>query len=494
MNIALLLEMLADGDPERVVVSDWLTASGLLRRSRRAAATFQASGAGHIGYFGPNADVLPIALFGAALAGLPFVPLNYRSTDPQLTAALARVAPILIVADDQEVDRLRACGASEIVTYAELLTSVDGAPEPGDLPFVDPDQVAVLLFTSGTTGEPKAAVLRHRHLVSYVISSAEFLGSDPADAQLISVPPYHIAGISSILSTVYSGRRIVYVSAFEPDLWVRTANEQSVTHAMVVPTMLRRILSAMDGQGVTIPSLRHLSYGGGRMPGELVQRAMTEWPQVDFVNAYGLTETSSTIAMLGPDEHRSALSGADEAARARLTSVGRPLPTLEVEVRDEDGLAVPAGTSGEIWVRGEQVAGEYVGRPDGTSDGWFCTRDCGHFDEEGYLFVEGRLDDVIVRGGENISPGEIEDVLIAHPAVSDAAVVGIPDPEWGETVAAAVVLQADCDEAELKEWVQARLRSTRTPSRIAFVTELPYNQTGKLVRRELREQFVASTI
>jgi acyl-CoA synthetase (AMP-forming)/AMP-acid ligase II len=216
------------------------------------------------------------------------------------------------------------------------------------------------------------------------------------------------------------------------------------------------------------------------MPMQVVERALTLLPGVDLVNAYGLTETSSTISVLGPDDHLMAFYSDDPAARARLGSVGKPLPGVEVEIRD-----------GIIWVRGEQVSGEYVGKgAAGEDDGWFNTRDAGYMDDDGYLFVQGRVDDVIVRGGENLSPGEIEAVLIEHPAVEAAAVVGIPDVEWGERVVAAVVRGggADCTEDELRDHVRAALRSAHTPERIAFYDELPFNETGKLLRRVLRDE------
>jgi acyl-CoA synthetase (AMP-forming)/AMP-acid ligase II len=194
--------------------------------------------------------------------------------------------------------------------------------------------------------------------------------------------------------------------------------------------------------------------------------------------------------MLTPDDHRVAFASDDPAVRARLGSVGRPLPALEVEVRGADEAPLPAGEKGEIWVRGEQVAGEYVGRTTLTEDGWFRTRDAGWFDSHGFLYIEGRLDDVIVRGAENISPGEIEEVLGAHPAVAETAVIGIPDAEWGEAVAAVVVLRegASASEAELQAWVRERLRSTKTPGVIEFRDELPYSPTGKLLRRVLRDE------
>jgi acyl-CoA synthetase (AMP-forming)/AMP-acid ligase II len=294
-----------------------------------------------------------------------------------------------------------------------------------------------------------------------------------------------------VLSSVYGGRRIVYLPQFSPEKWVETVRVESITHAMVVPTMLGRVLDVLGAGSEGLPGLRHLSYGGGRMPVAVVERAMARLPHVGLVNAYGLTETSSTIAVLTPEDHRLALDCDDAAGRARLGSVGRPLPSLEVEIRDPDGASLPAGARGEVCVRGAQVSGEYLDHDAKVGeDGWFHTNDGGWMDDAGYLFVEGRLDDVIVRGAENLSPGEIEDVLLDHPAVADAAVVGVTDEEWGEAVAAAVVLAAGAtvSEAELQAWVRARLRSTRTPSRVEFRAELPYSETGKLLRRVLKAE------
>ena len=412
MNIAMLLEMAAEGDPDRVVVgskSGGLTASDLLERSRRAAISFTKTGAEVVGYFGLNADILPVALFGAAIAGVPFSPINYRAPDEQLKGIVGRVTGGLMIADPDEVARLHAVGADAVVTKDEF-AAVAGRPLAvgrASFAFVDPESVGVLLFTSGTTSEPKAAVLRHRHLVSYIITSVEFLGCSADEAQLICVPPYHIAGVAAVLSSLYAGRRIMYLPTFDAEEWVRTAAAESITHAMVVPTMLGRILDAVESTGVGLPTLRHLSYGGGRMPLELVERTLRDLPQVDLVNAYGLTETSSTIAMLTPDDHREAFGSDDPVVRARLGSVGRPLPTFEVEVRGEDEVVVVAGEKGEIWVRGEQVAGEYVGQSMLTDDGWFRTRDAGWFDERRLLvrrWPVGRCDRA--GRGEHLAGGD----------------------------------------------------------------------------------------
>jgi acyl-CoA synthetase (AMP-forming)/AMP-acid ligase II len=492
VNIGMLLELAAQGMPDRIAAgsrTDGISYAQLLDRARRGAAVVRASGAQRVGLVDTNSPAVPLLLYASALAGVPFTPLNYRLADDRLRAVVERVAPALVVSDEGGRARIRDVQGIELLDPSELEARIDrGKPAP-ELD-VDTDAVAIWLFTSGTTGEPKAALLRHRHLVSYVLSAVEFMSAGEDEATLVSVPPYHVAGVAAVLSSTYAGRRIVYLPQFDPDEWVRLAAAEAVTHAMVVPTMLGRLLDAIQRHGTALPALRHLSYGGGRMPVAVVERAMGRLPHVGFVNAYGLTEASSTIAVLGPDDHRTAYGSDDPAVRARLGSVGRPLPTLELEIRDPWGAVLPAGETGEIHVRGDQIAGEYLDRSVLTPDGWFPTSDSGHLDEAGFLFVDGRLDDVIVRGGENLSPGEIEDVMLQHPAVAEAGVTGVPDDEWGEVAAAAVVLEpgARTTEAELQSWVRDRLRSSRTPVVVDVRPALPYNDTGKLLRRVLRDE------
>ena len=495
MNLSMLLEMVGDAASDRLVLgarSGGFSAADLLAATRRAAGHLRATGARYVVLLDTNSEAVPLALFASAVAGLPFVPVNYRLTDDQLAQILPRLTPGVVIAGEDTAARTEGVDGLTVLPRDQFLavaTSKADAPEP-EFGWVDPESIAVLLFTSGTTGEPKAAVLRHRHLVSYIIGSVEFLVAEEDEAQLVSVPPYHIAGISSILSSLYSGRRMVYLPGFDPEQWVATVEAEAVTQAMVVPTMLGRILDHIQAGERDLTSLRHLSYGGGRMPIETIERAMKVLPDVNFVNAYGLTETSSTIAVLTPGDHRDAMASDDQAIRRRLGSVGRPLPSVEVSIRDELGQPVADGERGEVWVRGEQVAGEYLGMSALTEDGWFRTRDAGWTDPERFLFLDGRLDDVIVRGGENLSPGEIEDSLLSHPAVAEAAVVGIPDTEWGEAVAAAVVLEpgAIVSVGELQVWVRERLRSTKAPQVIQFRTEMPYNETGKLLRRVIRDE------
>lgn len=495
MHTALLLDMAAEAFPDRTALGPrdgGISFGELAARARGGAAWLAGKGDGTVVFLGLNGTALPVAIFASGVLARPFAPLNYRLPNDDLRRLLARTAPSVAIVDDEMIARVAGTPDVTLVARsafeAACLDEAHRAPEP--LP-ADPD-VAVLLFTSGTTGEPKAAVLRHRHLGSYVISTVEFMGSDEDEAALVSVPPYHIAGVSAVLTGIYGGRRIVHLPAFTPDTWVDAAVREEITHAMLVPTMLGRVLDVLEARGESLPRLRALSYGGGRMPTAVIERALRLLPHVDFVNAYGLTETSSTIAVLGPGDHRRAIASEDPDVRRRLGSVGRPLPGLDLEIRGPSGELLPPGAAGEVHVRGEQVAGEYLGRKGIDEDGWFATKDSGWLDADGYLFIEGRLDDVIVRGGENISPGEIEDVLRAHPQVADVAVVGVPDEQWGERVAAVVVPRGEPPAPdELAAWAKARLRSTKTPETWEFRSELPYNETGKLLRRVLKQDFAA---
>ncbi|RMH76512.1 MAG: long-chain fatty acid--CoA ligase, partial [Actinomyces sp.] len=438
-----------------------------------------------------------VALFAAAEAGIPHVPLNYRLADHDLRALATRETPALALVGDDARDRLSGLEGVTLLDRHELLATPADTGAPTDTGAEgawpdDPDAVAVVLFTSGTTGPPKSAVLRHRHLVSYVLGTVEFMSAEPDEATLVSVPPYHIAGVAATLSALYAGRRLVHLPRFDPDAWIDLVADEGITHAMVVPTMLARIVERLERRRVELPSLRALSYGGGPMPRPVIERALELLPATGFVNAYGLTETSSTITLLGPDDHREAAASTDPAVRRRLGSVGRPLPGIEIQIRDETGRVLGPDTEGEVWVRGAQVAGEYLeGGSRLDPEGWFPTRDRGLLDPDGHLHLGGRADDVIVRGGENLSPAEIEEVARQVPGVADAAAVGVSDLEWGEMVALVVVPDdpsAPPDPEAIVEHIRSRLRSIKVPGRIVWRDELPYNETGKLLRRVLRDE------
>ena len=484
MNLLLLADMAAAGRADDVALqagAETLTAAELLAGAWAGAALVE--GADVLAYVGTNGLAFPLGLFAAAAAEVPFVPLNYRLSDEQLDELLVPLGSALVIAEGEVGDHLAARG-HRVISTDEFVAAARAGADLGDLPF-DAEATAVLLYTSGTTAAPKAAVLRHRHLTSYIIGTVEFGGAGEHETVLVSVPPYHIAGLANLLSNLYAGRRIVYLTQFDARGWVDAVRREQVTNAMVVPTMLSRICDIVEADREGLPTLRSLSYGGARTPSTVLQRVMTILPDVNLVNAYGLTETSSTIAVLGPDDHRAARDG-DPVAVGRLASVGRVLPTVEVQVRGADGAPVGPGAPGEIWVRGEQVSGEYAGRENPLDDeGWFPTRDRGWVDEEDYLFVEGRADDTIIRGGENVAPAEVEEVLLSHPDVAECAVVGMPDEEWGQRIAAVVVpAEGSTPDADaLRDHVRAVLRGSKTPDVVVFHESLPHTETGKLLRR-----------
>ena len=446
-----------------------------------------------VAYAGANGPAVPVALFAAAWAGRSYAPINHRLPPAALAELAGRLGCQVAIGDAEHVSALAGAGVAHAYRADAWLGALAGAggSETG---FSDePEHPAVLLFTSGTSAAPKAAVLDHSHLLAYLFNTGDFASAGEEEATLLAVPPFHVAGVVGVLSSIYAGRRIVPLDRFSPEGWLAAARREQVTHAFVVPTMLARVLPLMEADpDARVPSLRTLSYGGARMPLPVLERALGLFPDAGFVNAYGLTETSSTVALLGPDEHREAMASADAAVRARLGSVGRPITGVEVDIIDEQGRPLPSGERGRVRIRGPQVSGAYLGVAADDSGG-LMTGDIGWVDAEGYLFLAGRADDVIIAGGENISPGEIEDALLRHPSVTGAAVVGVPDEEWGERVAAAVTVRADADvDADsLSAWARTELGGLKAPKTIVIESELPMTASGKIVRREIRERLGA---
>jgi acyl-CoA synthetase (AMP-forming)/AMP-acid ligase II len=500
VSISLLLEMAMSASPDRTaIVSDnlRLTTAELGELADGGAGVIAASGARHVAYVGAGGAMLPVLLFAGARADVPVTPLNYRLSADGLRTLIERLPDPIVVVDDEYRAMVGEVG-KHVIGSTEFLAAAKAA-EPV-VEFADPDAVAVVLFTSGTSSAPKAVELTHNNLTSYITGTVEFDSAEVGDTALICVPPYHIAGASAALSNLYAGRKMVYLTTFDAQEWVGLVNDEAVTSATVVPTMLDRIVTVLEAHtadAARLPTLRTLAYGGSKVALPLVRKALALLPEVGFVNAYGLTETSSTIAVLTPEDHRTALAAADDddTITRRLGSVGQPVPSIEVQIRAEDGTILGPGEVGELFVRGDQVSGRYTGIGSVLDEaGWFPTKDVAHLDADGYLFIGGRSDDTIIRGGENIAPAEIEDVLVEHPHVHDCAVVGADDPEWGQIIVAVVVpaVGAEPDPEDLRGFVRAQLRGSRTPDQVVFRTELPTNATGKVLRRALITELNAS--
>jgi acyl-CoA synthetase (AMP-forming)/AMP-acid ligase II len=505
LNIADLFGLAVAGHPDRVALRRGdaeLTFADLAEVSAGASRVVADHGAGHLVFVGVGSPAFPVAMFAAAYAGVPFTPLNYRRSVAQVAELVARLDAPLVLADPDALADPEFAGAVRGAARAVLDTEsfVDAAvagrqPRPKQST-VEESAPAVVLFTSGTTATPKGVVLSHANLAGLVTGIGTPGVAQPGDTSLVSVPPYHIIGVMAVLGSVWAGRRLYYLPTFDPAAWLATAARERVTSATLVPTMLARITTHLGDRVAEVPTLRVIAYGGAKMPRPVLERALRSFPGVDFLSSYGLTETSASVTVLGPEDHKTALSSDDPAVRARLGSAGRPIPGIELQVRDEFGTPVAPGVAGELWVRGNQVSRAYLGLGSALdADGWFPTRDRGHLDDAGYLFVEGRSDDTIIRGGENIAPAEIEDVLVEHPSVRAVVVVGLPDEEWGERTAAVVVLEpgvpATAD--ELKAFVRARLRGSLTPDEVFFRDDLPTTDTGKVQRRVLVRELQSTT-
>ena len=471
MNVAMLLDMAADalGDRLAVGTADAGLTFAELREQSRAVAAGVPDGMCALACGDPCGIDTPVALFAAAWAGVSYAPLNFRLPEAARAELLARIEPAALF------DPARTGDPGE------------GFPD-------EPEHPAVLLFTSGTSAAPKAAVLEHDQLLAYQFNQVEFASAHEDEANLLAVPPFHIAGVTAVLTSAYTGRRIVPLPSFDAETWVETANAEGATHAFLVPTMLARIVEVLEADpGLAPKTLRTLSYGGARMPAPVLERALDLLPHVGFVNAYGLTETSATVCILGPDDHRLAVASYDAAVRARLGAAGLPVPGIEVAVVDDAGAPVGVGTVGEIRLRGAQVSGVYLEAGSRRDDeGWLPTGDYGWIDADGYVFVTGRGDDTIIRGGENIGVAEVEDALLQYPEVVAAAVVGLPDEEWGERVAAMVVVHGTATEDDIRAFVRERLGSLKTPTELALRDELPQTATGKILHRAIREELAES--
>jgi len=453
-----------------------------------------------------NSDLYVASYYAAARAGLTFLPLNYRAREPELEYMLNTAGTRVLMAGDRYLElvaRLRprlhldsllafGRGSSEAPSLAALIAAA--APDATEAE-VDDEETSVLMYTSGTTSNPKGVMLSYRDFTAYVTANVELAdGVSDRGVALVCVPFYHIAGMTALMTNPWTGRRMVVMPQFEAGQWLGLVARERVTHAFVVPTMMKQLLDHPDFPRTDLSSLRNLAYGGAPMPPTVIRRAIDAFPrEVGFVNAYGQTETTSSLTMLGPDDHRLDGSPAErELKLKRLNSIGRPLPDVEVRVRDDAGHWLERGAVGEIVIRTARIMKGYAGRADDAAlgEGWRATGDLGWIDDDGYIFFAGRKDDLIIRGGENIAPAEVEAVLMSHPAVDEAAVVGVPSLEWGQTVKAFVVIRPEVGIAaeELIDFCRQRLASFKRPERVEFVPELPKNPLGKILRQRLREQ------
>jgi acyl-CoA synthetase (AMP-forming)/AMP-acid ligase II len=449
-----------------------------------------------------NSHMYVAAYYAASKAGLTFLPLNYRAKDAELEYMINTAKAKILLVGDRYLDLISRLSPKLKDTKLVALGSGDGKmPRVSDLiakaepdeseAEVEDEDVSVLMYTSGTTSLPKGVMLSFRDFTAYVTANVEMADGTDRGTFLVCAPFYHIAGTTAMMTNLWAGRKMVVMPQFEPSSWLDLVQSERVTHAFVVPTMMKQLLDNANFGKTDFSSLTNLAYGGAPMPIAVIRRAIEAFPKtVGFVNAYGQTETTSSLTVLGPDDHRMQGTPTEiELKMKRLNSIGKPLPDVEIKVRDDEGKFLRPGEVGEIIIRTPRIMKGYAGREDDAAlaDGWRATGDLGWVDEDGYVFFAGRKDDMIIRGGENIAPAEIETVLMSHPAVDEAAVIGVPSVEWGQTVKAYVVLRPGqkATASDIQDFCRSRLASFKRPEQLEFIDALPKNALGKILRKEL---------
>jgi acyl-CoA synthetase (AMP-forming)/AMP-acid ligase II len=442
--------------------------------------------------------------YACARLGACFVPINYRARREEVEYMLGVSEASLLFVEPRYLEMVESFrgnlprlehvvlpgGEGGGLTFDALMGS---APDDEIFVDVDLDQPTALIFTSGTTALPKGVELTFLNLALYVVNTMS--PADPSQEQettLVSVTFAHVAGLTALISSIWGGRRLVTLPQFEPEAWLQAVERERVTHAFVVPTMLKRLMEHPRFEKYDLSSLQLVTYGAAPMPFEVVCEAIERF-SCGLMNAYGQTESTSSLTYLGPEDHRFDGNDAENALKLhRLRSVGRPMDDVTIAIMAPDGTQLSSGSEGEICVQSARVMKEYLNQADATAgalhDGWLHTGDQGYLDEDDYLFITGRVKDLIIRGGENISPGEIEAILESHPSVEEAAVIGVPDPEWGEAVKAIVVLAdgAEVDPLDIKAHCREHLAGYKAPAYIAIIPELPRNPMGKVLKTDLR--------
>lgn len=435
--------------------------------------------------------------FACARAHLILAPLNYRLTRTELQPLIDQTEPAAYIFSENYAnsltpfftrdDKLSLQIDGSAATYEDLLAEANEPPMTLD---ADPDQPLAIFFTSGTTGQPKGALVSHRNLIANGYNQIIADRSRGDDVNLIATPLYHMGAVFMAVTYMMLGCTQVVLPAFKPDQWLAVAARRRVTVSLLIPTMINSVLNDAQASTIPLPSLRLIFYGGGPMPPAVLTRAMDRFG-CGFTQGYGLTETLEAT-FLTAEDHR--VQG-DPAAERRLASAGREAVGADVRIVDDDGREVAMGTIGEIVVRSESVIQGYWRQASATAeaikDGWFYTGDLGYFDEGRYLFVVDRKKDMIISGGVNIYSKEIEERLYQHPAVLEAAVIGLPDSHWGEAVTAVVVRRPDrqLSADEIVTHCRETLAGFKQPRRVEFVDALPKNPSGKILKRDLRLRY-----
>jgi len=469
-------------------------------RSNRMASGLAAAGVGaedRVARIDKNSIEYYEMLFGSAKLNAVLVDVNWRLAPPEMAQIINDAqAKVLFVGPEftEHLDKIRdqLQTVTEIVVggdeYEGWLARQGAAVDPGVE--AQPDDVCLQLYTSGTTGLPKGVMLTNRNLFTFIDEVAPTLGFSESSVSIVVMPVFHIAGSGWSLVGMALGAKTVLHPEVNPPAIVEAIGQHGITHAFFVPAVLQFLLAVPDLSTTDVSTLELIAYGASPITEKVLRGAMDAFG-CGFVQLYGLTETTGAIVQLDAADH-------DPDGRPELLrSCGKPYPWVEVRVVDSSGADVPEGSVGELWVRSVQVMKGYWNKPEDTAraitpDGWFKTGDAGYW-RDGFLYLHDRVKDMIVSGGENVYPAEVENALMAHPGVADVAVIGVPDERWGEAVKAIVVRApgASPTPEELIAFTRERVAGFKTPKSVDFADALPRNPSGKILKRELREPYWA---
>lgn len=480
-----------DADEQSNQVANALIAAGLKKGDR-------------VAYLSKNSIEYPVIFFGCSKAGVVPVPLNYRLAAPEWAYIIndAQAKMVLTSAEFAEgidsvrgdlgnVDTYVSVTAAPIEGYTHYADWIASQPTTNPNVDIDPDDDVYQMYTSGTTGHPKGAVIRHRNVAAHLYQFDASITRNVGEKTLVVAPLYHAAGGITFMVTIATGGTCYIMEDFHPVETVRVLSEEGISHATLVPAMIQACLVMVpDVAERKYDSLNTMAYGASPISEETLKQAMSVFG-CNFYQAYGMTETTAVLTVLPSEAHERAVNGEAHL----LLSAGRAMLGTQLKIVDDDDNEVGPNTIGEICGKGPQIMRGYWNLEEASAKalvgGWMHTGDAGRIDEEGFLYVEDRVKDMIISGGENVYPREVENCLFQHAAIADAAVIGIPSEKWGETIKAIIVLKEgqDVSEEDLIAHCRGKIAHYKCPTSVDTIDELPRNASGKVLKRELREKY-----
>ena len=488
--------------PDRIAMREEdrvFTYAELEERTARVATALAEAGlekGDRIAWIGKNSDLYFTLFFGAARAGIVMAPIGWRLSPAEWAfivndtkAKIVFTGPGFDAVADQLAGKLdhgpRIGGADATRAL------IDATPRAAFMPS-GPDDAVLQLYTSGTTGHPKGAVLSNRNLFALRKNSADldlpYTKWEDDEAVLVAMPCAHIGGTGLGIMALAAGLPGVILAEFNPEGVFDAVEQHGVTRFFIVPAALQMLLMHPRCASVDYSRLKYILYGAAPIPLELLRQCIRMFG-AEFIQAYGMTETTGTICMLPPEDH-------DPEGNERMRSAGKPLPGVEIRIVGADGRDVSTGEVGEVVTRSSNNMLGYWNLPEATAktmtdDGWIHTGDAGYMDADGYLYIHDRVKDMIISGGENVYPAEVESAIYGHPAVQEVAVIGVPDAKWGETVKAVCVPKPGMtiDEADVIAWARERIAAFKAPRSIDVIEALPRNASGKILRKDLRAPY-----